>query len=788
MIKKYLLPVLKVFGFILVYFIALIVINGLLYSALGPAMTREMSATLVGAASLLVSLIVVFLFLKLDDKRFKDIGVSFQRGWYRKLLMGSALGAAAILIIFAVLLASGAASLRGLAVTGLMSIILIFVRGFVYFLIAVAFTEELITRGYIYHYLKTRFTIAGASVVASFFFALMHILNSNATILALFNIFLAGMVLNLLVIKDGNIWSAVGFHFGWNFTMGTIFASPVSGGMEEGIVKLSLKGYELLTGGSFGIEGGLVCTVVLLATSGYLLLHNEQKEKYLDGMKLWKNRIFTGALVIITLVYVIFDILVWLPKPVVSDSIEVNKISRYENANNYTMKLELDTKGRKITGHQKVSFINSAGTNLNEIYFHVYPNAFKELGGYIDVKAVKVDGLDVKFTIEGEDSTLLRVSLPGTLEPGKRDEISMDYLISIPKGGGNGFGDRFGYGSNTYNLGNFFPIVAVYENNGWDKHLYDEKGDAFYSETSNFDVEITAPIEQVIAATGYIQNREVDGSRQKLNITAYSVRDFAFVSSDMFKVEEAMVNGTLIKSYASSRIKAKKVLEISSDAIKFFNRKYGKYPYPSCSVVQSDLGGGMEYPNLVMIEANDYGNITFGNLFSSYFYGRPKGALEFIVVHELAHQWWYGLVGNDEYREAWIDEPLAQYSTLVYLKEKYGIKDFERVYNNEIKLGARMYLLGSRGQEKSMNLPLNQFDYNGYYILIYNKGTMMFKDLNDQLGDEKFDFFLKALFEQYEFKVVKGEELIKLTSEAAGRDMQEFYTKWLTTNYTGDEL
>jgi aminopeptidase N len=196
----------------------------------------------------------------------------------------------------------------------------------------------------------------------------------------------------------------------------------------------------------------------------------------------------------------------------------------------------------------------------------------------------------------------------------------------------------------------------------------------------------------------------------------------------------------------------------------------------------------MEYPNLVMIESNEYGNVTFGNLIAAYYFGKPKGSLEFVVVHELAHQWWYGIVGNDEYREAWIDEPLTQYATLEYYRQRYGQEEFDRLYNRYIKLGVNMFLQSGSGEEKALNRSLDQFPHDEYYVLIYNKGTMMYKDLHDQLGDEKFDKLLRTLFEKFKYKVVSGEKLIELTSEIAGEDMSEFYRKWLETNYIGDEL
>lgn len=788
MFRRYFVPVLKVFGFVVVYMVALSIVLGLFFFSAGQFARQELSELLVGALSLSMAILITFLYLRLEKRSFGDIGAWFHTDWYKKLIRGSIFGITAIMIIFALMLISGLAAIRGLTIGNPSVIIMKLAAGMVLYLSSVAYAEELLTRGYIYHFLKTKFTLAGAVLITSLVFSLMHIFNPNVTPLALFNIFLAGIVLNLLVIRDGDIWSAVGFHFGWNYTMGIIFASPVSGGREEGIIKLSLMGYELLTGGAFGIEGGVICTVVLALLSVYLFYRNERKENLLHGLKLWKNSSLLGLMVIGALIYITIDILLWMPRPIPSDSIEINSISRYPNAHDYTLKLELDTSGKTVTGQQTVSFINNENAPIGEAYFHIYPNAFKSNGGFIAIKSVKINGSDSQYKTEGQDSTLLYVPFPIPLESGKRNEIFMEYEIGIPEDGGNGFGDRFGYGSNTYNLGNFFPIAAVYENGSWDKHPYDAKGDAFYSETSNFEVEITAPREQVIATSGYIEQQQTSGTRQVLKIKAYSVRDFAFVSSDMFRMEEAMVNGTLIKSYAASSEKAKKVLEFSTEAIRIFNRKYGKYPYPTCSVVQSDIGGGMEYPNLVMIESNEYGNVTFSNLYAAYYFGRPKGSLEFVVAHELAHQWWYGIVGNNEYKEAWIDEPLAQYATLEYYRQKYGQEEFNRVYNRYIKLGVNMFLQSGAGGEKPLNRSLDQFSQDDYYVLIYNKGTMMYKDLQDQLGDEKFDKLLRTLFEEYKFKVISGEGLISLTSEIAGVDMSDFYRRWLETNYIGDEL
>ncbi len=784
MFRRYLLPLLKVFGFITLYTVAMTIMIGLVYFTSG----KEPPEQLLGLLSLVTAVLVTLLYLRHDRVSFGDIGCSFGRGWHLELAKGGVEGAVAVLLVFGLIFLAGMAEIRGLDRSTAEQIIRTLMEGFLVYLISVAFTEELMNRGYIYHYLKRRLTVTGAVLTTSMAFALMHIFNPGITPLALFNIFLAGAVLNLLVLRDGRLWSAVGFHFSWNFIMGTVFASPVSGGGQEGIIRLSLVGDELFNGGAFGIEGGLICTSILLLFCAYLLYSNQHRNDFFAGLKLWKNKLLVGILIIGTLIYISYDVIMWIPKQALTDGMEANRSLYSQDVHDYNMKLVLDTNGKLLSGQQTVSFINNEDVPLSEAYFHIYPNAFKELGGSIAIKGVKINGGDSQYRIEGQDSTLLYIPFLSPLQPGSRYQIFIEYEVSIPKDGGNGFGDRFGYGANTFNLGNFFPIAAVYENGGWDKHPYDDKGDAFYSETGNYDVEIITPEKQVVACSGYIEEQKVEAGIRKYKIKAYSVRDFAFVSSDMFKVEEVMVDGTLVRSYASSSRKAKKVLEYGREAIRLFNRSYGQYPYPTCSIVQSDIGGGMEYPNLVMIEANEYGNVSLDNYVAAYYYGKPKGSLEFVVVHELAHQWWYGMVGNDEYREAWIDEPLTQYSTLEYFRQRYGQKEFDRLYERYIKLGIKDFMGFESGGDKSLDRSLDQFSENEYYILIYNKGAMMFKDLEDQMGDEKFDKMLRALFDRYKFGVVTGKQLIQLTSEIAGEDMGDFFQGWLETDFTGDEL
>lgn len=157
---------------------------------------------------------------------------------------------------------------------------------------------------------------------------------------------------------------------------------------------------------------------------------------------------------------------------------------------------------------------------------------------------------------------------------------------------------------------------------------------------------------------------------------------------------------------------------------------------------------------MVMILSESYDNISFGNLFSKLFYKSATGELEFTVVHELAHQWWYGLVGNDEYRDAWIDEPLTQFSTLLYYKDNYGKDYFESIYRSSIANPYNLY----KASIKNINFkkPLNKFKTDSEYTeLIYYKVPVLIKGYYDKVGDAKFNNVLRQTFSKYEFKILK---------------------------------
>lgn len=206
----------------------------------------------------------------LDRASFSSLGIAMVRQWHAHLLSGFLGGFAMAALATLICLLIGEAHLVGFGNAMLF--------GFAFYLLSLCFQsgmEELTMRGYMLQNLLTRFGVANCVIVTSLLFSLLHLLNftmlptakAHTIFISLINIGLFGAVAALLVIRTGALWAAIGLHWGWNFSCGFIFGSPVSGlEFHERVVHISWHGNEILTGGSFGLEGSIIVTAMLTLT------------------------------------------------------------------------------------------------------------------------------------------------------------------------------------------------------------------------------------------------------------------------------------------------------------------------------------------------------------------------------------------------------------------------------------------------------------------------------------------------------------------------------------------
>lgn len=330
--------------------------------------------------------------------------------------------------------------------------------------------------------------------------------------------------------------------------------------------------------------------------------------------------------------------------------------------NEYKIDIEFDPAQKKYTGKQSVKYINNEDVSLSEIYFHIYPNAFKNDNttpysldsyirdfspGFINVTKVTVEDKEIEYSILGEDDTLLKIPLELALAPVKTVEIYMEYEVTLPNAA-----ERFGYGDNTFQIGNGYPIAAVYDSREWNIDPYYSMGDPFYSDVSNYSVTIKAPKEYIIACSGKILSEETQGKYKIWKVEAKLMRDFAWAASQNFIIQEKVVDGILVKNYLLPNNEGvnNQASELAYKSVEVYNRIFGKYPYEVLSVVTADATG-MEYPGMVFV----WQSTTFGNK-----------SFESTLTHEIAHQWWYGAVGNNQIEEPWLDESFAIYSEKLF--------------------------------------------------------------------------------------------------------------------------
>lgn len=442
----------------------------------------------------------------------------------------------------------------------------------------------------------------------------------------------------------------------------------------------------------------------------------------------------------------------------------------------YDIVCEYDENSHTLTCEQNVNYVNNSNNALNEICFFLYPNSFKEIAvsnayydraypngdsfGDIEIESVKIGGKDAEFNIENE--AILNVTLFSDLFPNESIEINLSYVVNLAN-----VYHRLGYGNNTVNFGNFYPILCVYDD-GFVKNSFASNGDPFYSDIANYNVQITFPSNYTLATSGEVLSSTSENSKTTTEIKGEKLRDFCFVLSTKFEVISKTINDVNVNYYYYDDENAEEYLTLACEVIEEFSSSFGDYPYKNVNVVKTNFCfGGMEYPNLVYISDEIADAETY----------------RYVIVHELAHQWWYSLVGNNEYEEAWLDESLTEYSTALFFeRHDYGLNydDIIAGADSTYKLFVDVYSNVLGDVDESMNRNLGEFETEPEYVnCVYTKGVLMYDSLRKTLGDSKFFKCLKDYFENFRYKNASGADLINSFSSSSHRNLEGYFSSWL---------
>lgn len=457
------------------------------------------------------------------------------------------------------------------------------------------------------------------------------------------------------------------------------------------------------------------------------------------------------------------------------------------NITEYNMELKLNAEERILEGKQEVVFVNTYEDALNELVFHLYPDSYStyetlpaiggiyipegegsqklsdEEKGYIDINKVCIDGEEVEYT---EENQILKISLFDSLKKGEKVKILIEFTLKIPTGY-----HRLHYMEDVYSLTNWYPVLSIYddETDSWDENPYNPIGESNYSHISNYNIKLTVPKDMVVAPTGTIVEEIEDGDEKIVNIKAENVRDFVIIMSPKFKTISKEVDGIKIVNYYmidATKDTAQVLLDEVAKTVKFMNKTFGKYPYDELKIVETYLSGGaMEYPQVIQMG-------TYGYLYDA----NPQEAPWQVqaAVHETIHQWWYVSVGNNEYKEPFLDESLTVFTTAYYFEKEYG-----KYHGSAVDATIRQNIFME--DIKPLNSSVEDFeDWGEYSSVIYNRAPAFFEDLRHRVGEEKFVEILKTYFERYMFKNATIERLLDIIEEVAGKDAKEAMKKAVT--------
>lgn len=466
----------------------------------------------------------------------------------------------------------------------------------------------------------------------------------------------------------------------------------------------------------------------------------------------------------------------------------------------YHMNVEYNPSSKEIQGGQIITWKNPGSVPVDELYMHMYPNAFsskkttfmKESGGklredravegsYGSMKIASIttqNGQDLSGRMwyvqpddgNTDDHTLLKISLPEAVKPGENITINTKFTTKLPY-----VFARMGVIDDFVMAGQWFPKLAVYEpagtrgrtQEGWNLHQYHGNSE-FYADFGIFDVKIKVPSNYIVAATGFPTKPAVEDVTTRTKTYAFyadDVHDFAWSASPNFRYFEEpfatkQIPGVKIKLYLDPRHESLKerYFAAAKKSLTRYSEWYGEYPYATLSIVVPPPGGngagGMEYPTLV----TGWGADSI----------MPSLELERVIVHEIGHQYWYGMVASNEFEEAWLDEGFTSYAEDAVMQAEYGVRanlPFEASYITS-----------------PAALKLNSWSYRNhaqYADNVYIRAKLVLRAIESKVGKQTMERIMKTYFERWKFKHPTTKDFQTVVEDVTKEKWTEFFNQYV---------
>lgn len=482
----------------------------------------------------------------------------------------------------------------------------------------------------------------------------------------------------------------------------------------------------------------------------------------------------------------------------------------------YKINVSLNDERHELSAFEKLTYVNNSGSALDFIYFHLWPNAYKDNNtalarqlidngetrmyfakpedfGYIDSLDFRINDVPVKWEYDPEHHDICKLYLKTPLRSRDSVTITTPFHVKLPSAKLS----RLGHIGQAYAITQWYPKPAVYDVNGWHQMPYLDQGE-FYSEYGSFDVSITLPENYLLAATGdridapeeenRLMEKVAETERlistnslvskhpefppssktlKTIRFRQYRVHDFAWFADKRFHV----LKGEVLVPHSGNKVDTwafftdneaglwKKSIEYLNDATMFYSYLLGDYPYNHVTAVDGTIsaGGGMEYPNITII-------------------GESSNALtlETTIMHEVGHNWFYGILGSNEREFPAMDEGLNSFYEMRYIRTKYpsekvtsllGRDSTYRFFGlNKFKHKAEYefayYIAATRNTDQPIDLPAPEFTKYNYGAIVYSKTALVFDYLMNYLGRDQFDQAMQFYFENWKFRHPYPQDLV----------------------------
>ncbi len=440
-------------------------------------------------------------------------------------------------------------------------------------------------------------------------------------------------------------------------------------------------------------------------------------------------------------------------------------LARAAEWDRYTIVATADPAALTIRGTVSVTVTNRSSLSYDRIYFRLYPN-HPDYGGRLDVTAASVEGRPAASGTEQGD-TLLWLALPRVLPPGGIARADLRFIARTPRNASARTFGAFNQEAGLWSLAGFYPVLArQFINSGWDRRPIESRGDFAVTNVGLYDVTVEFPSAWTLVSTGSrVNSLPARAGTRRERLVSGPQREFYLGFTRGLEQASTVVEGTRIVSHyqLANADAGQRALRFAEQALRAYNLRYGPYPLAELEVVQGAMTTflGMEYPGAVLIEQTLYAD--------------NDRVLETTIAHEIAHQWWYSLVGTDAQGEPWIDEGLASYAQVLY---------YEATGNSARAAEELEYFRGlyRRLREANRDAPLATppGGLRGNYVPVaYAKAALFFHALRGQIGEEGFGRFLQRYLAEGKYRETAGPDVLRAAETACLCELDTLYEDWV---------